>query len=333
MSEGRMLFKNDLDSNEEYQDILKAIKGENANLYYCLIENISKNTTVGIREDVLMMIAQNVGRISNFLHDDIGRITYFALLTNNSGIGAEWYEWMLSQDNWITAIGMDNFFILIGEIQEHHISLESFKKIYSPEDDFADILKKINDYQDEQIKEHTGIDAQEEIQSVSEAEDLSENVTESEAVDVAEAGQTEISTEQNTMSREQEVSNIFGNLLTVMSEDNAKNTISMQNELSQIIANFQTSFNEMSTFAYDLIHQWNSDRQEMERLKALFQLQQQVLSSQTMKINELRNLLEQKDNEIKKSVQREMKQEEISKKIMELKSLSEETTSFSHISV
>ena len=135
------------------------------------------------------------------------------------------------------------------------------------------------------------------------------------------------------MSREQEVSNIFGNLLTVMSEDNAKNTISMQNELAQIIANFQTSYNQMSTFAYDLIHQWNCDRQEMERLKALFQLQQQVLSSQTMKINELRNLLDQKDNEIKKSVQRELKQEEISKKIMELNSLSEETTSFGHTSV
>ncbi len=331
MSEGRMLFKNDLDSNEEYQDILKAIKGENATLYYCLMENISKNTTVGIREDVLMMIAQNVGRISDFLHDDIGRVTYFALLTNNSGIGAEWYEWMLSQDNWITAIGMDNFFILIGEIQEHHISLESFEKIYSPEDDFADILGKINDYQNERMEEHTGVDYQEEAQSASEAEN--DNVTENEAAEVTEAVQSEISTEQNSVSREQEVSNIFGNLLTVMSEDNAKNTISMQNELAQIIANFQTSFNEMSTFAYDLIYQWNSDRQEMERLKALFQLQQQVLSSQTMKINELRNLLEQKDNEIKKSVQRELKQEEISKKIMELKSLSEETTSFGHTSV
>lgn len=333
MSEGRMLFKNDLDSNEEYQDILKAIKGENATLYYCLMENISKNKTVGIREDVLMMIAQNVGRISTFLHDDIGRITYFALLTNNSGIGAEWYEWMLAQDNWITAMGMDNFFILIGEIQEHNISLESFEKIYSPEDDFADILGKINVYQDEQIEEHTVADYQEEAQPDSESENLSDNITENEAAEVAEAVQSEISTEQNPMSREQEVSNIFGNLLTVMSEDNAKNTISMQNELAQIIANFQTSYNQISTFAYDLIHQWNSDRQEMERLKALFQLQQQVLSSQTMKINELRNLLDQKDNEIKKSVQRELKQEEISKKIMELKSLSEETTSFGHTSV
>lgn len=333
MSEGRMLFKNDLDSNKEYQDILKAIKGKNATLYYCLMEKISKNKTVGIREDVLMMIAQNVGRISTFLHDDIGRITYFALLTNNSGIGAEWYEWMLAQDNWITAIGMDNFFILIGEIQEHNISLESFEKIYSLEDDFADILGKINDYQDEQIEEHTVADYQEEAQPDSEAENLSDNITENEAAEVAEAVQSEISTEQNPMSREQEVSNLFGNLLTVMSEDSAKNTISMQNELSQIIANFQSSFNEMSTFAYDLIHQWNNDRQEMERLKALFQLQQQVLSSQTMKINELRNLLDQKDNEIKKSVQRELKQEEISKKIMELKSLSEETTGISHISV
>ncbi len=332
MSEGRMLFKNDLDSNEEYQDILKAIKGENATLYYCLMENISKNTTVGIREDVLMMIAQNVGRISNFLHDDIGRVTYFALLTNNSGIGAEWYEWMLSQDNWITAIGMDNFFILIGEIQEHHISLESFKEIYSSEDDFADILKKISDYKEEQLKEEQA-DFQEEMQNASETDAAQKQLEENETAEVAEAGQTEVCTEQNLLSREQEVSNIFGNLLTVMSEDNVKNNISMQNELSKIIASFQTSFNEISTFAYDLIHQWNSDRQEMERLKALFQLQQQVLSSQTMKINELRNLLNQKDNEIRESVQRDIKHEEINKKIMELKSLSEETAGFNHISL
>lgn len=325
MIDSRMLYKKDLET-PEYVAILKNIFDADGMLYDGIMSNINANPVVGIRDDVLRLIQERVNEVRRFAKDS-STLAWFIRQTNNSTVGSDWYAWILDHATWIEEMSIDNFSVLFDQILEFQLSVEDFTELYEESNDFYDLLTAIQNFDTEKYADEKPAEQEDDAEDkevVASFQDETVEKQKSNEIVHAQSVKPEV--------KEPDVSHIFDNILTVMSKDDANaSSLSMQNKLSSMLSNLQDNITELSNFAYEMIHNWNNERQEMERMRALFQLQQQVLASQSTKLNEMRNLLNQKDEEIRESMQRDMEHEELAKKIAELNSLSEKTSAYPRV--
>jgi dsDNA-specific endonuclease/ATPase MutS2 len=98
----------------------------------------------------------------------------------------------------------------------------------------------------------------------------------------------------------------------------------VQDNINAILAKFQVTVSELTSYATNIVRDWEKDKEEIERLKALNEIQQKVISNQQTKINEMRNQLVRTNEKLQAVKLSEMKSEAIKQKISELDSLASE---------
>ena len=327
MSTSQMLKSKDIESNE-YKDRLKVLSLSNPNLYQFIIGASKEASFPGIREDVLSYIFDH----HEDFRDDHEYAYNISQFTCNPKIDPAWYQWLNENSEEISAkIPIIDFCLILSEAVEKNVSLSDFKKLYDKHSaDPLYIFEDLDSYSggisssDEHSPESdsSGTDKEEkavESRTKTLSEEVSEDKAEKTAVYVGNA-ENVVSPDDEGLSslpsynREPEYAQMFNNLLTIMTDRHDNERFDMQNKVSGHLS-------ELSVLFSNIFRLWESDKNEMERLEALYKLQQKVLYNQQKKINEMRNTIANLQFQLNEAGKMDIKREEIKKKISEVQSM------------
>ncbi|MDD3414216.1 MAG: hypothetical protein PHY47_09465 [Lachnospiraceae bacterium] len=273
------------------------IEKENYKLSQFVMENLKKDSSIGIRDDVLRYISAN----ASIFGEDQTYLFNIASFLNNLKVTAEHLAWVndFFRNSNASNISIDDFGIVFIEAIERDIPLEKIKKLFLSGEDEVEIYEKVVTYvpgDPEEVKEQTITPINEEPKRV-----------------VVEQRQTE----------EPGYADVFGSLMSVFGTKNDEsNAIHIANEkLNKMAANFQLATSEFAAYSSELIHEMETDKKEIERLTALMSLQQKMMNSQQNKINELRNEIVKLNYKIQEAEKTENQKDTINQKLSELANL------------
>ena len=308
----KVIYQKDLEE-EDINSYFNNIKEKNVKLYDCIMENLRKENSLGIREDILKYIS---GHISEF-KDSQEYAFNIASLICNVKITTDYLEWVNYYFQNIDLIKISDFMIVFSEAVEKDIPLAEIKKFFSEEEkDELRIYDMVMSY----TPSEASSDSSEEVPTADATEVKSESVPgeNRELATVAD------SKEETVNDNDPGMASMFDNLLTVMTYRN-KNTdesvIGVQENINKILAKFQIASTEMTTYCTSIIREWERDKEEIEHLTALNKIQQEILGNQQNKINELRNDIIRLNERIQAAEKSEMQRDAIRQKISELDTL------------
>lgn len=312
MNEIKILYLKDT-KEEKVESLLNNIAQENANLYDCIVENLRKENTFGIREDVLQYTSDH---IQNFRKDQEYAFNISSLMFNVK-ITPEHLGWINTYFSEINKIKLDDFMIVFSEAVEKDIPLVRIEEFFSEETDELKVYEKIVSYEEEQPEskpentESSGDDETLEVAAL--PEDVEITKTEGHKV------------EDNSPTKQQEaMTEMFDNLLTAMTyreKGDNESVLAVQDNLNKIIAKFQVAATELATYSTVIIRDWEKDKEEIRRLKVLHEIHQKLMASQQYKINEQRNEIISLKKRISIAEKSEMQRDAIKQKISDLDNL------------
>lgn len=322
MNASHILTKSDLESNN-FKKRFMVLSESNPNLYQYLSGASEETSFPGIREDVFVFICDHYADFPDD-HEYAYNISQFAC---NSQMDPSWYEWLNSKYQEISEkMPIIDFCLIISKAVENDVSLSVFKKLYDKHNsDPLYIFEDLDHYtgegqtEDNIIKNDT--DKEEKADS---SEAAGEEQVQSGDMDSYQAvpediapGKKELPDELSEIpsyNKEPEYAEMFNNLLTIMTDKHSDERFDIQGKV-------QSHISELSVLFSSIFRMWDSDKDEMERLEALYKLQQKALYSQQKKINEMRNTITRLQYQLDKADKMDMKREEIKKKIFEMQSL------------
>jgi hypothetical protein len=308
-----ILSKKDLETDERF----KALSSSNPNLYQYLSGMSKEAAFPGIREDVFSFICNHCSDISDD-HEYAYNITQFSC---NAKMDPAWFEWLNEKRPEISdKIPIIDFCLIIAEAVEKDVPLAAFKQIY--ERHAADplyIFEDLDHYMEESLSsndvpvEDTDKEKRSKLeeQPVEEA-DVCKALSEDTSICKSEISNDV--TETPSYNKEPEYAEMFSNLLTIMTDKHNDERFDIQGEV-------QSHISEISVLFSTIFRMWNSDKDEMERLEALYKLQQKILCSQQKKINEMKNTITKLQYQLNEAGKMDIKRDEIRKKIAEVQSL------------
>lgn len=295
----------------EVEKLFTQLEENNGVLYRFLKSTLQKDPLRGIRQDVLIYVAENAAQFGQ----DHGYMFSLAVLLCNIKIMPEHIKWMDSYLKKKEKIDDDDdFFILFTEALEKDMPLAQIKNLFETETDEIIMYDKIMNYQSDTVE--------------TEDKDISDEVTESaKEITVREKNSVaEENGEENGIVHENGESGyaeMFNSLITVMNKkDGTDDEVhSVDENFKKIVAKFQLATSELIAYASEVVHAMECKKEENERLNALLTIQQRVLSSQQDKISELRIQITHLNVRIQNAEKTEMRREAINQKINELQNL------------
>lgn len=298
MSGYKMIYASDIDE-EGVAAQFDAIRSANENLYDSLYENMQGDGAGGIREDVLEYIGQNIDEfradwdyvfhITTIISDD--RISPEHVKLINSFFGREASG---------TQFALCEFVIVFMEAVQKDIPLEEISRIFDSDDDIVGIHEKISEWLPKE--EHCDC-------ATVESEVVVDNPDEEYDRD-------------NT--DESGYADMLSSIVNVMSYKDSHmdhSAIGIQENFNRIIAKFQLIVTELSAYSSQATHAVEEQRAENERLRAMLDLHQKILSGQQQKINEQKSEIIRLKSVIQDEEKSRMQREEINNKISELQAL------------
>lgn len=331
MDNFRILLKNDFDS-DDCKSRLNALSKSNPNLYQFIVSAFDEASFPGIREDVFFYLTDHAGDFSDD-HEYAYNLSQFCC---NSKMDPSWYEWLnhIYNAEFVKKIPIVDFCIIISSAVEKDIPLSSFQKLYDKRiDDPLYIFDDLDsydggeasvDFQDSDSGSEAAFDENDSF-STDKKEDEASYADDPVIGDVSSpvhehtngvvdeySGHADSSL--SSYNRDPEYAELFGSLLTVMTDKRNDERSDMQGKV-------QNHLTELSVLFSSVFQTWGSDREEMERLEALYKLQQKVLFSQQKKINEMRNIISNLQFQLNEAGKMDIKREELKKKLSEVQSL------------
>lgn len=305
MNDQHILSKEELNSSENMER-LHSIEESNPNLHHYMMAVISEQSFPGIREDVFRYICDNADKFSDE-HEYAYNISQFI---SNTKIDVSWYEWLNGKyDDIVKNIPIIDFSLLLTEAVEKDMPLSAFSEIYEKNQaDLALLVEDLEKYENE--KDISAADKQNDNNSDSEKQ---KEKSTSEIVPAKE-NLPGSNVESPSYNREPEYAEMFNNLLTIMTDKHEDDKFDLQDKVQKNISELSSMFN-------DIFRLWDSDKNEMHRLEALYKLQQKILYTQQQKINEMRNTITRLQYQLNEADKKDMKRVEIQKKITEMQSL------------
>lgn len=306
----RILYLKDI-KEENVEALLNNIAQENANLHDCIVENLRKENTFGIRNDVLQYTSEH---ISDFRKDQEYAFNIASLMFNVK-ISPDHLDWINTYFAEINKIKLDDFMIVFSEAVEKDIPLNKIKEYFSEETDELKVYEKIISYKEE-LSETNAEEAEHN-------ENALEVAAKPEDVEVTKTEEQKVEDTSPTQQQEA-MTEMFDNLLTAMTyreKGDNESVLKVQDDLNKIIAKFQVAATELATYATVIIRDWEKDKEEIRRLKALHEIQQKLMGSQQYKINEQRNEIISLKKRISIAEKSEMQRDAIKQKISDLDSL------------
>lgn len=293
----------------DVSDIFSKLEQNNKSLYRFVCNNLQKDASLGVREDVLQYIsgvAEQFGTDQRLLFQIAGFMINLKITPDH----LEWVDSFLKKN---TAVDVDDFSVVFIEAVEKDIPLQQIKKLFGSETDQLLIYQKIVDYEPETFNETadevpgSDNDVNSLLEIPKQEDEAAEKIDDKKCDKQEDSGYAEM----------------FNSLITVMSikkdGDNSARTVS--DNLNKIVAKFQLAASELAAYSSEVVHEVENDKEEIKRLNALLNLQQRVMSSQQNKINEMRGEIVRLNTRIQNAERTEMRREAINQKISELQSL------------
>jgi hypothetical protein len=305
----KIIYSKDLEENE-VSNMMGLIRSKNDYLCKAISKFLKKENSPGMRMDVLRFLSDNI--------DDIPQDSQFAFhlasLVGNSKMDTSYFAFIIDYFNHAPAIDINDFMIILVDSVEKNIPLNDIQQYFlQGGSDVTSIFEKVDHYSlsDSNLDEDTG-----------------ETATRSEVFDVDASTIEPSETEQK---KEDTMVSVFGDLLTVMTagKANEEDTITpIQNKFNEFVLRFQSDVNDLAAFFSQVVHEWETDKEEITRLKALYNIQQRMLASQQQKLYVKRdenNRLRQQVNDAEKL---KIHRDTINQKAKELERLTQESASF-----
>lgn len=294
----RIVYFKDKDE-EGIEGFFQTIEKENFKLSQFLMESLKKDSSIGIRDDVLKYVSENAASFG----ENQSYLFHIASFLNNLKMTAEHLAWVndLFGKNTENRFSIDDFAIVFTEAVEHDIPLAKIKELFSSEEDELNIYEKVISYvPDPDLPEESAVESAGEL--------------------LPKADEKEYAVSK---SDEPGYADIFGNLITALGikGDSSESLRTVNDNLNKIAAKFQLATSEFSVYASEIVHEMETDKKEIERLTALMNLQQRMMVSQQNKINELRNEIAKLSCKLQDAERTEMRREAINQKICELQNL------------
>ena len=306
----KILTLEDLE-NEKYKIYINEINKKNRLMSSFLTKELEKNSSNGIREDVLQFISDNIDSICN-KDSNLNYEFFIANMSADVSVSPEWYSWFDEYFEDENHIDIEDFSYLFNEFYtERHIPLEDIKELFKRgQNDVLTIQNLIIAYVPDPE------DERQEPVEVSTNNDYNGSSVDS-------ASDVEI---EDSHKNEFGYVELFDNLLAVMSYRGSEeqSITGVQNEMNKILAKFQLATTEMSTYAVEIFKAWEKDKDEIKKLKSLYNMQQNLLANQQRKINEQKADIIKLRNRINESEKADIQRESLNHKLLEIQGLMSE---------
>lgn len=310
--ESDVLYLKDL-NNPKFERLFTILKENNSMLYSFVVEGLQKNHAAGYRSDDLFFLsnhAEEFGTNQEYLYAVVE-------VMHNLKVTPEHLQWMNDFLNGNDSVDIGDFIAIFPEAVEKDIPLSTIKSIFEEENDLMTIYQRIVDFDGNSMLESNLSDAH----GFENDGEMQNPLMQKEADEIKNITSEPVMEKQ--ISDDSGYSEMFNSLLTVMSMKNAgdDSVKSVSDNLNKIVAKFQLSISELSSYSATIVHEIENNIAEINRLNALLDLQQRVMTGQQNKINSMRSEIVRLNARIQNAEKTEMRREAINQKISELQSL------------
>lgn len=298
-----IFFKNVNDSN--YGEIFSNIKLNNVVMYDFILNTLQNKPNMGIREDILNTVNNNIGTFSMEQQD----VSLLCKLMFNLKVSSElllWCNEFIKKSKY----QVDDFDVAINAAIEKNIPLSVIEGMFNSDYDEMELLIKIDEYTGKE-----GVVLPED--TVSEMEPVNETSS------YVESAHKHDESAVKVMNSDPGYDEMFNSLITVMtSKVTGESTVkSIEDNLNGIVAKYQLATSELASYSKEILHEIEKKDEEIKKLKALLTIQQKLMSSQQNKISELRSENAHLNTKIINAEKAEMRNEAILQKAKELQNL------------
>lgn len=295
---------------DDIKVILDEIQEKNETLHDAVLVKIK---ITGIRYDVLCALneyADAVGAEDSFIFQ-------MSALMENEDISPEWFEWLINYHKSVNKLDMGDIIILISSAIDNGVEYDVFKSFFENNDN-ADIFE-IYGLMDDFIN---GRDTDKKKDG-NELSGIEAGAPFSEVAPIDNSALQNRSGAQGALSNP---ANVFDNLLSVITtgrDMKFESIAPVQENFMDMLQRIEAVSKDLSLYCNNVVREWESDKVQIERLKALYRLQQRILASQQEKINNMNDEIVRLQSIVRNAERSEMRREQINQKISELQNLAE----------
>ena len=225
-------------------------------------------------------------------------------------ISPEWYGFLNNYHKNINKIGVGDLMIIINGAIQQNISFERFEALFDEDaTDVYAIFSRIHG---------TGADEEKIIDAV--------DNTDKEKIEVADFREGELRENDSEDIKRDSPVHVFDNLIQVITagREREENIQSIQNRFNEYVNGLQGYVRDLSVFMNNVVRDWENDKIEIERLKALYEIERRLLSGQQEKIATLQNEIDVLNTKLRAAEKSEIRRQEIDKKLSELQTLTKQ---------
>lgn len=297
----RIIFMRDFDDPEsqDIQNYLDTIRDKNEQLYKRLLRILKRSDFTGMRKDVLQCLADNADSIA----EDSQFVFHLLSLIDDRRITPDYYIWLIEYCK-NTTIDISDIMASLSVAIDNGMPLHDIQECFE-NDDFLIVFERIEKYSVSGMPE----------------DDRDVDVNESDIKEVSLPLQKDNNEDNSLVS-------VFGDLLTIMTmgkRSEESEIASVRERFDEIVSALRQNVNNASSFFGGIIHEWDMDKEEILRLKAIYNIQQRALSKQHQKIYEAEQEISRLRVALQEAEKRELQYETINKKVREIQTLTAST--------
>ena len=284
-----------------YKEMLDKLHEVNDVLYQAIIHKLHSGAF--IRDDVLDLFTE----IGNTVDTDDDFLYQFIMLVENEKVSPGWFVWFNVYHNDYNFISPADVVLTIQTSIAKDVPIDIFKRAFdNHESNILDVQKKIADAMDSTIHENDPDDGVSAVTSVS--------------MDNPPAVSNDT---ENFAERSADNVGVFDNLMVLITagKDSGSDLRDIEASLNGYINSLQSFVRDLTVFTNNVIRGWENDRREIDRLKALYDIEKKLLSGQQEKIISMDHEITRLTDKLRSAEKGEMRREELYKKIGELRTL------------
>ena len=292
----RIVFMKDFE-DAGLQKCLNIISEKNSLFYKKLLHTLKQRNFPGIREDVLRCFSDNADSIKQ----DSQFLFHLLSLTADERITPDYYSWLIEYcKNTFFEISdiMTSFTVAI----DKGMPLKDLQECFE-HSDFLTVFECIEQYGNSQVQPGG-------MKAVTEVEEMVLPSTKDDNEDMG-------------------MVSVFEDLLTVMAIDKRgeDRAVHIQKRFDEALSTLRRDVDDISSFFGDIIHEWDIDKETILRLKAIYNIQQRVLSGQHQKLCEADKEIHRLKSALRDAEKREFYYEAINSKVRDIQTLTASTVS------
>ena len=317
--EYRIIYGANMDEGE-YLLFWRKIREINERMYSYIRNSLLSDGTVGLRDDVLKFISENV---SSFPKENKSIHDLFTLICDTN-IDVKCWDFILTWMKTNSVDDISDFAIVFCAAINKDIPLDIIKEYFTDNKGMMSIFKKIGEYEvveEEKVEEFE----MREIFSVDSTENIGQedNSTKPSLVDRV---KIEIEPRRNTENNYNEMLDHMVNIMSLRNLD-VESIHEAHDHVNRIISQAQLSFTELSVYITEIIREWEKDKNKLVQLNSILEIQKKLFSEQQIKMSALMNANAELENRLRELEASLQKRDAIHQKARELAEMTDSSSS------